>query len=153
MCEFVVSCFFRVQLVYLYFMFVFCCHLLFWHRHVIASNHRRHSDGAKAGRRFSVKGTPPVNNNILLTIWRIKHTGFWNVLWGIRREDSPDEEGLGVPTRCSHTPVLVANTVMRWLSPRLSHWLSPSSTVRNYVASIMSVYFPWIPRHDAISTT
>lgn len=111
------------------------------------------SDGAKAGRRFSVKGTPPVNNNILLTIWRIKHTGFWNVLWGIRREDSPDEEGLGVPTRCSHTPVSVANTVMRWLSPRLSHWLSPSSTVRNYVASIMSVYFPWIPRHDAISTT
>lgn len=99
------------------------------------------------------EGDSSCDKNILLMIWRIKHTGFWNVLWRIRREDSPDEEGLGVPTRCSHTPVLVVNTVMRWLSPRLSHWLSPSSTVRNYVASIMSVYFPWIPRHDAISTT
>ena len=104
-------------------------------------------------RRFSVKQTHPVNNNILLMIWRIKHTWFWNVFWGIYRKDSSYEEGLGFPTRCPHTPVLVVNTVMQWLSPHLFCWLFPSSTVINHLTWVMSVYFPWIPRYETISTT
>lgn len=119
-------------------------------------------DGVKAQETFwwsqgrtevQCEGDSSCEQNILLMIWRIKHTWFWNVFWGKHREDSPDAEGLGVPTRCSHTPVLVVNAVMRWLSPRLCHWLIPSSAVRNYLTSIKSIYFPWIPRHETISMT
>lgn len=70
------------------FVFVLCCRLLCWHRHLMSASHRKLSGGARAVWRFSMKGTHLLINNILLMRWVIKHTWFWNVFWGIGREDS-----------------------------------------------------------------